>query len=63
MCNEEGCVTRVGDGPADIVARDGTHLTIAGSVYLIDRFPSALFVESKLVNPVFSEGASWRNRP
>ena len=58
MCNGDGCITRVGDGPKDIVARDGTHLTVAGSIYLIDRFPSALFVESKTIRPIFSEGVS-----
>jgi hypothetical protein len=52
MCNAEGCLTRVGDDPKDIVARDGTHLTVAGSIYLVDRFPDALFTK-----PIFSEGA------
>jgi peptidoglycan/LPS O-acetylase OafA/YrhL len=58
MCDEEGCVTRVGDGPQDIVAWDSSHLTVAGSIYLVDRFPSALFAESKTIRPFFSKGFS-----
>jgi hypothetical protein len=58
MCNGEGCVTRVGDDPKDIVAWDGTHLTVAGSIYLVDHFPSAVFVESKTIKPISSEGFS-----
>jgi peptidoglycan/LPS O-acetylase OafA/YrhL len=58
MCNGEGCVTRVGDDPKDIVAWDGTHLTVAGSIYLVDHFPSAVFAESKTIKPISSEGFS-----
>lgn len=43
MCNDEGCVTRVGDGAEDIVAWDADHLTVAGSNYLVERFPPVLF--------------------
>jgi hypothetical protein len=42
MCDEEGCVTRVGNNANDIVAWDTVHLTVAGSIYLVDRFPQAL---------------------
>jgi peptidoglycan/LPS O-acetylase OafA/YrhL len=43
MCDGKGCVTRVGDNAIDIVAWDNVHLTVAGSIYLVDRFPKALF--------------------
>jgi SGNH domain (fused to AT3 domains) len=43
MCDEEGCLTKVGDNASDIVAWDSFHLTVAGAVYLVDRFPRALF--------------------
>jgi hypothetical protein len=55
MCNEEGCITRVGDNLDDIVTWDGQHLTVAGSIYLVDRFPGALFGDSKS-KPTFSQG-------
>jgi peptidoglycan/LPS O-acetylase OafA/YrhL len=58
MCNGEGCVTRVGDDATDIVAWDGSHLTVAGSIYLVDRFPSALFGQSKTIRPSSSGGFS-----
>jgi len=43
MCSDQGCVTRVGDGENDIVAWDNVHLTVAGAIYLVDRFPKPLF--------------------
>jgi hypothetical protein len=42
MCDDEGCLTRVGDNAGDIVAWDNVHLTVAGSLYLVDRFLQAL---------------------
>jgi peptidoglycan/LPS O-acetylase OafA/YrhL len=36
LCNAEGCLTRVGDGAADISANDQIHLTEKGSAYLIE---------------------------
>jgi peptidoglycan/LPS O-acetylase OafA/YrhL len=44
MCDEKGCVTRVGKDADDVIAWDNAHLTIAGSIYLVDRFPQSLFV-------------------
>jgi hypothetical protein len=35
MCNEEGCLTRIGDTAADISASDQVHFTEKGSVFLI----------------------------
>jgi hypothetical protein len=37
LCNDAGCLVRVGDRADDIVAWDSTHLTIAGSIYLVDQ--------------------------
>ncbi|MGR9162623.1 acyltransferase family protein [Rhizobium leguminosarum] len=34
LCNQEGCLTRLGDGHDDLVAWDYGHLTLAGSTYL-----------------------------
>jgi peptidoglycan/LPS O-acetylase OafA/YrhL len=45
MCDEEGCLTRVGDNNKDITAWDDVHLTVAGSIYLVERFPPSLFVD------------------
>ncbi len=35
LCNEEGCLIRVGDSAADIIISDQAHLTEKGSDYLI----------------------------
>jgi peptidoglycan/LPS O-acetylase OafA/YrhL len=35
MCNSDGCLTRVGDKPEDIVTLDQSHLTTSGSIFLI----------------------------
>jgi peptidoglycan/LPS O-acetylase OafA/YrhL len=36
LCNREGCLTRVGDGHDDLMAWDYGHLTLAGSIYLMN---------------------------
>ncbi|MGR9461847.1 hypothetical protein [Rhizobium leguminosarum] len=36
LCNREGCLTRVGDGHDDLIAWDYGHLTLAGSIYLMN---------------------------
>lgn len=41
LCNDEGCLTRVGDGPGSLVTWDEEHLSSAGSEYVVERFPSA----------------------
>ncbi len=35
LCNAQGCLTRIGDAAADIIASDQVHLTEKGSVFLI----------------------------
>jgi len=37
MCNEDGCRTRIGSSPDDLVAFDRTHLTLNGSRFLAHR--------------------------
>ena len=36
LCNDDGCLTRTGDGAKDIVAIDRVHLTTNGSIYLLN---------------------------
>jgi peptidoglycan/LPS O-acetylase OafA/YrhL len=36
LCNEDGCVTRVGDSAGDISTSDQVHLTEKGSEYLVN---------------------------
>ena len=36
LCNEDGCVTRIGDSAADISTSDQVHLTEKGSEYLVN---------------------------
>ncbi|ANL26681.1 acyltransferase 3 family protein [Rhizobium phaseoli] len=36
FCNLEGCLTRLGDGHDDLIAWDYGHLTLAGSIYLMN---------------------------
>jgi len=43
MCNEAGCLARVGDGPGDLTAFDTGHLTIPGAVYLARAIRHDLF--------------------
>jgi hypothetical protein len=43
MCNEEGCLTRVGNSPMDITVFDFGHLTTAGSRYLAAKIAPRLF--------------------
>jgi len=35
LCNAQGCLTRIGDGAADLTASDQVHLTEKGSIYLV----------------------------
>jgi peptidoglycan/LPS O-acetylase OafA/YrhL len=37
MCNEQGCLTHVGEGPDEIVSWDMGHLTTAGAAYVAER--------------------------
>jgi hypothetical protein len=36
LCNEDGCVTRLGETAKDISTSDQVHLTEKGSVFLIE---------------------------
>lgn len=40
LCDEKGCLTRLGDEPEMLVAWDRTHLTRAGAAYLVSKFPA-----------------------
>lgn len=35
LCNEAGCLVRVGDRPGDLMQFDDNHLTVAGSIFLV----------------------------
>jgi len=39
LCNDSGCLIRVGDTVDSLVAWDASHLTRAGSLFLVSRFP------------------------
>lgn len=43
LCNEEGCLTRVGSTATDLTAIDYGHLSPAGSRYLLDRIGHDIF--------------------
>ncbi|CCD92687.1 putative Acyltransferase, group 3; O-antigen acetylase [Bradyrhizobium sp. ORS 375] len=43
MCNQSGCLTRVGDAPGDLTAFDTGHLTVPGSTYLARAMKSQIF--------------------
>jgi hypothetical protein len=34
MCNDEGCLARIGDNGSDLTAFDGGHLTLPGSIFV-----------------------------
>jgi peptidoglycan/LPS O-acetylase OafA/YrhL len=43
LCNEDGCLARLGDAAKDIVQFDKTHLTPAGSWYFISHIANQIF--------------------
>ena len=43
LCNEDGCLTRVGSEPTDLTAIDYGHLSPAGSRYLLTRVKHDIF--------------------
>ena len=47
LCNEEGCLTRVGDGSNSLTTWDPEHFSAAGSEYVVERFPSAQELRGK----------------
>ncbi len=47
LCDEEGCLTRLGDEASDITASDQVHLTEKASVFLIQSVIDRVLAESK----------------
>ena len=47
LCNRDGCLTRVTDQPDNLTAWDETHLTAAGSEYLIDQIADRILPPSR----------------
>jgi peptidoglycan/LPS O-acetylase OafA/YrhL len=45
MCNADGCLTRLGEGPDDIVASDQHHLTESGSTFLVQSIEDKILPE------------------
>jgi hypothetical protein len=43
LCDEEGCLARLGDAAKDIVQFDKTHLTPAGSWYFVSHVANQIF--------------------
>jgi hypothetical protein len=43
LCNEDGCLARLGDAAEDIVQFDMTHLTPAGSWYFVSHIADQIF--------------------
>jgi hypothetical protein len=39
LCNDQGCLTRLGDSGKDLISWDDSHLTERGSVFLVSSFP------------------------
>ena len=36
LCNDDGCLVRVGDQPGDLMQFDDNHFTIAGSRFFVE---------------------------
>lgn len=45
LCNEEGCLTRIGDNAGDILQIDMHHFSPAGSLYFVSHIESQIFAE------------------
>ncbi|CAF1232686.1 unnamed protein product [Adineta ricciae] len=43
LCNSDGCLVRTGESISTITVYDLTHLTIAGSQFVVSQFPKNLF--------------------
>jgi hypothetical protein len=46
LCDADKCVTRVGDNAADLIAFDGSHLTVAGSILMAKTIAPCLFPDA-----------------
>ena len=53
LCNAEGCMTRVGAAPSDVITTDKIHLSDAGSNFLIDRIRGSLIPQPDLNTDLF----------
>ncbi len=43
LCNEEGCLTKVGDEPEDLMGYDDGHLSKKGGAFVAQQFPVEFF--------------------
>src|SRR5262249_46644651 len=43
LCNEQGCLVRLGDTARDIIQPDALHLSVTGSRYLVSRIAEKIF--------------------
>ncbi len=43
LCNEEGCLTKVGDEPEDLIGYDDGHLSRKGGAFVAQQFPVEFF--------------------
>ena len=43
LCNERGCLVRLGDTARDIIQPDTLHLSVTGSRYLVSRIADKVF--------------------
>jgi len=48
LCNESGCLARVGNQPADLIARDYGHFSKSGAEYFIDKIKNEIFSDLTL---------------
>ena len=58
LCNVEGCLTRIGDNPEELMAWDNAHLTVSGSTFLVDQVFPLLFsaMPERIVRPTVTGG-------
>jgi peptidoglycan/LPS O-acetylase OafA/YrhL len=47
LCNDQGCMTRVGKNFEDLVSTDYGHFTEFGSKYIVSQFPSNILVAKR----------------
>jgi peptidoglycan/LPS O-acetylase OafA/YrhL len=43
LCNTEGCISRVGEEPSDLIAVDYGHLSKTGSEYFVEKIKNEIF--------------------
>ena len=53
LCSSEGCMTRVGPAPSDVITTDKVHLSDAGSNFLIERIRASLIPNPDLNMDLF----------